>query len=110
MGFVRNWTQDLYAERGRPSIDQVVFFKLQLAMFFEGIRPERKLIETASRNLADRWYLGYALDEALPDHSSVTCFANTLAPWVADAFALSANQSTASWSLHQGDRTPIPHY
>jgi hypothetical protein len=41
-------------------------------MFFEGIRSERKLIETASLNLAHRWYLGYALDEALPDHSSLT--------------------------------------
>ena len=50
----------------------MVFFKLQLVMFFEGIRSERKLIETASLNLAHRWYLGYALDEALPDHSSLT--------------------------------------
>jgi hypothetical protein len=38
----------------------------------EGIRSERKLIETASLNLAHRWYLGYALDEELPDHSSLT--------------------------------------
>jgi transposase len=70
--FVRDWTRELYAERGRPSIDPVVFFKLQLVMFFEGIRSERKLIETASLNLAHRWYLGYALDEILPDHSSLT--------------------------------------
>ncbi len=41
-------------------------------MFVEGIRSERQLIETASLNLAHRWYLGYALDEALPDHSSLT--------------------------------------
>jgi len=70
--FVREWVQELYAERGRPSIDPVVFFKLQLVMFFEGIRSERQLIETASMNLAHRWYLGYALDEPLPDHSSLT--------------------------------------
>jgi transposase len=72
LGFVREWTRELYADRGRPSIDPVVFFKLQLVMFFEGLRSERKLIETASLNLAHRWYLGYALDEALPDHSSLT--------------------------------------
>jgi transposase len=70
--FVREWTRELYAERGRPSIDPVVFFKLQLVMFFEGIRSERQLIATANLNLAHRWYLGYALDEALPDHSSLT--------------------------------------
>jgi transposase len=72
LGFVRDWALERYADRGRPSIDPVVFFKLQLVMFFEGIRSERKLIETASLNLAHRWYLGYALDEPLPDHSSLT--------------------------------------
>ena len=54
LSFVRDWVQELYAERGRPSIDPVVFFKLQLVMFFEGIRSERKLIETASLHLAHR--------------------------------------------------------
>ena len=72
LGFVRDWVRELYADRGRPSIDPVVFFKLQLVMFFEGIRSERRLIETASLHLAHRWYLGYALDEPLPDHSSLT--------------------------------------
>jgi transposase len=72
LSFVRDWTHELYAERGRPSIDPVVFFKLQLIMFFDGIRSERQLIETASLHLAHRWYLGYALDEELPDHSSLT--------------------------------------
>src|SRR5215217_5937225 len=70
--FVREWARELYADRGRPSIDPGVFFTLQLVMFFEGIRSERQLIATASLNLAHRWYLGYALDEALPDHSSLT--------------------------------------
>ena len=41
-------------------------------MFFEGIRSERQLIVTASLNLTHRWYLGYALEELLPDPSSVT--------------------------------------
>src|SRR5918994_1023095 len=72
LSFGREWVTERYAERGRPSIDPVVFFKLQLVMFFEGIRSERKLVETASLNLAHRWYLGYALDEELPDHSSLT--------------------------------------
>src|SRR5215218_8146142 len=38
LGFVREWTRELYADRGRPGIDPVVFFKLQLVMFFEGLR------------------------------------------------------------------------
>jgi hypothetical protein len=66
---VRDWGEDCYADRGRPSIDPVVFFKLQLILFVEGLRSERRLIETASLHLAHRWYLGYGLDEPPPDHS-----------------------------------------
>src|SRR6185312_2698908 len=70
--FVRDLVRSTYKDGGRPSIDPVIFFKLQLIMFFEGIRSERQLIEVASLNLAHRWYLGYALDEPLPDHSSLS--------------------------------------
>jgi hypothetical protein len=41
-------------------------------MFFEGIRSERALLRLAADRLSVRWYLGYNLDEALPDHSSLT--------------------------------------
>jgi transposase len=46
LSFVRDWARECYAERGRPGIDPVVYFKLQLIMFFEGLRSERRLIET----------------------------------------------------------------
>jgi transposase len=70
--FVRDLVQDLYSPLGRPSIDPMVFFKLQMIAFFEGIRSERQLMETVNLNLAHRWYIGYDLDEAVPDHSSLS--------------------------------------
>ena len=60
------------AAGGRPSIDPVVFFKLQLILFFEGIRSERQLMRLVADRLSARWYAGYDLGEALPDHSSLT--------------------------------------
>jgi transposase len=72
LSFVRDLAADCYASGGRPSIDPIVFFKLELMMFFEGIRSERKLLEQAGYNLAMRWYAGYNLDESLPDHSSLS--------------------------------------
>ncbi len=72
LSFVREFVQETYAGGGRPSIDPVVFFKLQLVMFFEGIRSERLLMGHADDRLSVRWYLGYDLDEPLPDHSSLT--------------------------------------
>ena len=55
LSFVREWVADCSAERGRPSIDPIVFCKLQLVMFFAGIRSERKLMETVRHNVAHRW-------------------------------------------------------
>src|SRR6266542_3903824 len=72
LSFVRGWVRDDYAERGRPSVDPVVFFKLQLVLFFEGLRSERQLLRVVADRLSLRWYLGYDLTEPLPDHSSLT--------------------------------------
>jgi hypothetical protein len=41
-------------------------------MFFEDIRSERQLMKVAADRLSVRWFLGYDLNEALPDHSSLT--------------------------------------
>src|SRR5215469_4057796 len=72
LSFVRQFVQETYSGKGRPSIDPIVFFKLHLVMFFEGIRSERQLMRHAADRLSVRWYLGYDLNEALPDHSSLT--------------------------------------
>ena len=69
--FVRDLVRDCYAAGGRPSIDPVVFFKLQLVMFFEGIRSERQLRMLAADRLSVRWYLGYGLEEPLPRSSDI---------------------------------------
>jgi len=37
LSFVREFVEKTYAGGGRPSIDPIVFFKLQLVMFFEDI-------------------------------------------------------------------------
>ena len=72
LSFVRGLVKECYACSGRPSVDPVVFFRLQLVMFFEDIRSERRLMEVAADRLSIRWYLGYDLNEPPPDHSSLT--------------------------------------
>lgn len=66
------WVQEPYADCGRPSIDSEVFVKLQLVMVFEGLRSERQLMRVVADQLSLRWYLGYDLNEPMPDHSSLT--------------------------------------
>src|SRR5205807_10051785 len=72
LSFVYDLVRERYSVAGRPSIDPVVFFKLPLVMFFEDIRSERLLMRQVADRLSVRWYVGYDLDESLPDHSTLS--------------------------------------
>ncbi len=72
LSFVYDLVREHYSVAGRPSIDPIVFFKLQLVMFFEDIRSERLLMRQVADRLSVRWYVGYDLDELLPDHSTLS--------------------------------------
>jgi transposase len=59
LNFVRELVRECYvAGVGRPSVDPVVFFRLQLVMFFEGIRSERQLLRLAADRLSFEYRLG----------------------------------------------------
>lgn len=68
--FVYDIAAPLYSAQGRPSIDPVVLVKMLLLGYLYGIDSERKLAEEVRYNIAYRWYLGFDLDEATPDHST----------------------------------------
>ena len=57
---------------GRPSIPPVVYFKALFVGFFEGIDSERGIAWRVADSMALRTFLGYALTEATPDHSSLS--------------------------------------
>jgi len=60
------------ARGGRPGIDPVVYFKMLMIGFFEGLDSERQMASRCADSLSLRGFLGYALDEATPDHSSMS--------------------------------------
>jgi len=54
LSFVREFVQETCVGKGRPSINPVVFFKLQLVIFFEDIRSERLLMWHAADRISVR--------------------------------------------------------
>lgn len=71
--FVRELTRPLYCENnGRPSIDPELFLRMQVVCFLYGIKSDRQLCEEVQFNLAYRWFCRLALEEQVPDHSSLT--------------------------------------
>jgi len=69
LSWVRSQTTAYYSYTGRPSIDPEVIAKMLLLGFLYNISSERQLMREVQVNLAYRWYLGYDLDEDIPDHS-----------------------------------------
>src|SRR5271169_5718598 len=71
--FVEGLCQKFYHEEmGRPSIPPGVYFRMLLLGYFEGIDSERGIAWRCGDSLSFRAFLGIALNEATPDHSSLS--------------------------------------
>lgn len=57
---------------GRPSIAPGVYFRLLLIGYFEGLDSERAIAWRIADSLSLRRFLGFALDEQTPDHSTIS--------------------------------------
>jgi transposase len=68
--------------RGRPSIAPGVYFRMLLVGYFEGIDSQRGIAWRCADSLGLRQFLGLALDEASPDHSTLTNTRKRLPPEV----------------------------
>src|SRR5258708_10357436 len=61
-----------HAKVGRPSLAPGVYFRLLLIGFFEGIGSERGIGWRVADSLSLRRFLMYGLDEATPDHVTIS--------------------------------------
>jgi transposase len=68
--------------RGRPSIAPGVYFRMLLVGYFEGIDSQRGIAWRCADSLGLRQFLGLALDEPSPDHSTLTNTRKRLPPEV----------------------------
>lgn len=69
--FIEDLTHDLYChDNGRPAIHPISLFKMLFIGYLFGIRSERRLVQEIEVNLAYRWFIGYDLDDKIPNHST----------------------------------------
>jgi transposase len=61
-----------YKEGGRPAIPTGVYFRMLLTGYFEGLDSQRAIAWRCADSLALREFLGIALTERTPDHSTLT--------------------------------------
>ena len=79
--FVEGLCEAYYAdedEPGRPSIPPGVYFRMLLIGYFEGIDSQRGIAWRCADSRSLAAFLGYRLNEATPEHSSLTRIRNRL--------------------------------
>ena len=100
----RRLTARFYSHTGQPSVDPVVLFKMALLGYLYGLPSERRLVEEIGVNLAYRWFVGYDLDEAIPDHSVLSKARRRFGPTVYEAFFSDVVRQCERVGLIRGDR------
>jgi transposase len=72
-GFAEDQCRPFYAKvMGRPSLPPGQYFRLLLVGYFEGIDSERGIAWRAADSLAVRSFVRLALQEAAPDHTTLS--------------------------------------
>ena len=81
--FVREEVAGRYGRKGKVSIDPEVIVKLMFLLFWDDVRSERELMRNFAERLDYLWFIGYGLDDAIPDHSVLS---KARARWGAEVF------------------------
>jgi transposase len=67
--FIYKEVEDTYGQKGNVSVPPPVILKMMLLLVLYNIRSERELMTTIPERLDWLWFLGYDLDDEIPNHS-----------------------------------------
>lgn len=67
--FVRGEVSDLYGDKGNESVDPAILMKMMFLLFYDNVASERELMNVIPERLDYLWFLGYGLDDEVPNHS-----------------------------------------
>ena len=67
--FIYKEVKHTYGNKGNVSVPPPVILKLMLLLFLFNVRSERELMETLPLRLDWLWFLGYDLEDDIPNHS-----------------------------------------
>lgn len=67
--FIYKEVQETYGNNGNVSVPPPVILKMMLLLVLYNVRSERELMDTIPERLDWLWFLGYDLDDDIPNHS-----------------------------------------
>ena len=81
--FIYKKVKDKYGSKGNVSVPPPVILKMMFLLIFYNVRSERELMITIPERLDWLWFLGYDLDDEVPDHSVLS---KARSRWGVEAF------------------------
>lgn len=81
--FARAVVEHTYGENGNVSVDPAVILKMMFLLFFDNVASERELMQVIPERLDYLWFLGYGLNDPVPNHSVLS---KARARWGTDVF------------------------
>ena len=69
LDFVRFEVAGKHGTRGNVPVDPAIIMRLMLLLFLDDVRSERELMRVLPLRIDYLWFLGYGLDDEVPDHS-----------------------------------------
>ncbi len=67
--FVREEVARFYGTNGNVSVDPAVILKMMFLLFYDDVASERELMGIIAERLDYLWFLGYGLEDPIPNHS-----------------------------------------
>jgi transposase len=67
--FARAQVEHTYGDNGNVSVDPVVILKMMFLLFYDNVASERELMQIIPERLDYLWFLGFGLNDAIPNHS-----------------------------------------
>lgn len=106
-GCIRNEVKDSYGYNGNVSVDPVQVMKLMFLLFYDNVASERELMRIVRERLDYLWFLGWGLDDEVPNHSVLSKARKRWGPEVFERLFLRIVQTCVEAGMVDGKKIHV---
>jgi len=105
--FVRAEVAARYGRKGNESVDPAILMKMMFLLFYDDVASERELMSIIPERLDYLWFLGYGLDDEIPNHSVLSKARRRWGKAVFERLFIRTIEQCAAAGLISGDKLHV---
>ena len=105
--FARAEVAACYGDNGNESVDPAILLKMMFLLFYDNVPSERELMNVIPERLDYLWFLGYGLDDDIPDHSVLSKARRRWGPEVFQRLFIGTVEQCVAAGLVRGDKLHV---